>query len=245
MSSHGFVGDQLIRAGVVDAAGLARGVEVQSRKAMTLGRALASLGLAEESAVAAAIASALHLEHLGGEPPEVGEVIAALLPEAFCRKHGVAPIGVDGKVLRVAVINPMDYSILQDVAFRTGKKAVAVVVTETWLEKLFRKLYPEPNRAATYSMLNAEKPAGEVEASTEAEYDLVDPASLAKDVQLPPIVKLVNLILSDAAKAGASDVHIEPHEGLLQVRQRVDGLLHDVLTIPHHLQDATYWQDFH
>src|SRR6185295_13215168 len=66
-----------------------------------------------------------------------------------------------------------------------------------------------------------------------------DPASLAKDVQLPPIVKLVNLILSDAAKAGASDVHIEPHELLLQVRQRVDGLLHDVLTIPHHLQDAT------
>ena len=52
-------------------------------------------------------------------------------------------------------------------------------------------------------------------------------------------MKLVNLILSDAAKAGASDVHIEPHETLLQVRQRVDGLLHDVLTIPHHLQDAT------
>ena len=52
-------------------------------------------------------------------------------------------------------------------------------------------------------------------------------------------MRLVNLILSDAAKAGASDVHIEPHETLLQVRQRVDGLLHDVLTIPHHLQDAT------
>jgi type IV pilus assembly protein PilB len=52
-------------------------------------------------------------------------------------------------------------------------------------------------------------------------------------------VKLVNLILSDAAKAGASDVHIEPHEFHVQVRQRVDGLLHDVLTIPHHLQDAT------
>ena len=52
-------------------------------------------------------------------------------------------------------------------------------------------------------------------------------------------MRLVNLILSDAAKAGASDVHIEPHETLLQVRQRVDGLLRDVLTIPHHLQDQT------
>jgi type II secretory ATPase GspE/PulE/Tfp pilus assembly ATPase PilB-like protein/ActR/RegA family two-component response regulator len=238
MSSRGFVGDLLIRAGVVDAAGLALGLEAQSRHGTTLGRALASLGLAEETAVAAAIASALHLEYLDGEPPEVGAA-ATLLPVAFCRKHGVAPLGSDGNVLRVAVTNPMDYSVLQDVEFRTGKKAVAVVVTQTWLEKLLRRMYPEADRAATYDMLNASKPAGEVETSSDAEYDLVDPASLAKEVQLPPIVKLVNLILSDAAKAGASDVHIEPHETLLQVRQRVDGLLHDVLTIPHHLQDAT------
>src|SRR6185436_8565248 len=104
--------------------------------------------------------------------------------------------------------------------------------------KLFDRLYPSV-RASSYDMLQQVDPAGQIEAASEAEYDLVDPASLAKDVQLPPIVRLVNLILSDAAKAGASDVHIEPHELLLQVRQRVDGLLHDVLTIPHHLQDAT------
>ena len=74
--------------------------------------------------------------------------------------------------------------------------------------------------------------------SNEHEYDLVDPATLAK-ARAPPIVRLVNLILSDAASAGASDVHIEPQEGSVQVRQRVDGLLRDVLTIPHHLQDQT------
>src|SRR4029079_14877431 len=89
-------------------------------------------------------------------------------------------------------------------------------------------------------MLDAAKPTGEVEATAE-EYDLdiVDPRLVAKDVQLPPVVKLANLILSDAAKAGASDVHIEPQEGLLQVRQRVDGLLQDGLTIPRHLQAGT------
>jgi type II secretory ATPase GspE/PulE/Tfp pilus assembly ATPase PilB-like protein/ActR/RegA family two-component response regulator len=239
MSSHGFIGDVLIRAGVVDAAGLARGLEAQSRQATTLGRALAGLGLAEESAVAAAVATALHLEHLDGDPPDVDKTVAALLPVEFCRKRSAAPLGFDGGVLRLAVTNPMDYSVMQDVEFKTGKKTVAVVVTQTCLEKLFRQMFPEPDRAATYDMLSAVKPAGEVEAASDAEYDLVDPASLAKDVQLPPIVKLVNLILSDAAKAGASDVHVEPHELLLQVRQRVDGLLHDVLTIPHHLQDAT------
>jgi type II secretory ATPase GspE/PulE/Tfp pilus assembly ATPase PilB-like protein/ActR/RegA family two-component response regulator len=238
MSSHGFVGDALVRAGVVDAAGLALGLAAQTRQASTLGRALASLGLAEESVVAAAIASALHLEYLDGEPADVGEAVTGLLPMAFCQKRSAAPLSIVGNVLRVAVSNPMDYSILQDAEFRTGKKAVAVVVTQTWIDKAFHQRYPEADRAATYDMLDAAKPAGEVEAAAD-EYDLIDPASLAKDVQLPPIVKLVNLILSDAAKAGASDVHIEPHETLLQVRQRVDGLLYDVLTIPHHLQDAT------
>jgi type IV pilus assembly protein PilB len=237
MSSHGFVGDLLIRAGVVDAAGLARGLEAQTRQGATLGRALAGLGLAKESAVAAAIAAALHLEYLDGEPPVVADAIAALLPAAFCQKRGAAPLGFHASTLRVAVTNPLD-STLQDVEFRTGRKAVAVVVSQTWLDALLLRLYPETDHAAL-DRLDAAKPAGEVETSSEGEYDLADPVSLAKDVDLPPIVKLVNLILSDAAKAGASDVHIEPHEKVLQVRQRVDGLLHDVLTVPHHLQDAT------
>jgi len=238
MRAQGFVGDLLIRAGVVDAAGLARALEVQATQASTLGRALAGLGLADESVVAATIASALHLEYLGGELPDVPDAVAAMLPVTFCRKRGAAPLAFDGKRLRLAVTNPVDDSVLRDVEFRTGKKAVAVVVTESWLEKLFDRLYPAAP-VSSYDMFQTADPAGQIEASGEAEYNLVDPASLAKDVQLPPIVRLVNLILSDAARAGASDVHIEPHESQLQIRQRVDGLLHDVLAIPHHLQDAT------
>src|SRR5258708_4310127 len=99
-------------------------------------------------------------------------------------------------------------------------------------------MYPVAG-STPYDILDSAKPAGEVESSKEDEYDLVDPVSLAKGTKLPPIVRLVNLILSDAAKAGASDVHVEPNETFLQVRQRVDGLLHEVLTIPHHLQDQT------
>jgi type IV pilus assembly protein PilB len=238
MSTHGFVGDLLIRAGVVDAAGLTRGLEAQAKQMTTLGRALAGLGLAQESAVAAAMASGLQLEYRDGPLPELVGPVVALLPAAFCRKGSVAPLSTEGKVLHLAVTNPMDYSVLQDVEFRTGKKVVAVVVTLTWLEALLRKLYPEPGRKTSYDMLATAEPAGEVEVAPEGDYELVDPASLAQHVRLPPIVKLVNLILSDAAKSGASDIHIEPHEAQVQVRQRVDGLLHDVLTIPHHLQDA-------
>jgi type IV pilus assembly protein PilB len=243
MSTHGFVGDLLIREGVIDARGLARGLEARTANGSTLGRALATLGLADESVVAAKIAVALHLEHLDGELPAVAENISALLTPEFCRKRRVVPLGFDGAVLRLAVSDPMDDSVLQDARFRTGRETVAVVVTQTWLERLCRQVYPEPktevSQSTPYDMFGKSNPAGEMEVSNEREYDLVDPATLAKGTELPPIVRLVNLILSDAASAGASDVHIEPQEGSVQVRQRVDGLLRDVLTIPHHLQDQT------
>jgi len=96
MSSHGFVGDLLIRAGLVDAAGLALALEAQSRQMTTIGRALASLGLATESAVAEAIAAALHLECFDGDPVQTEATMADVLPSAFCRKYGVAPLGYDG-----------------------------------------------------------------------------------------------------------------------------------------------------
>ena len=146
-----------------------------------------------------------------------------------------------GAALTIAVTDPLDYSAVQAVEFRTGKRVTPVVVTQTWFETLLSRRYQKPDRPgesgperlATYDQLLSRDPTGEVEvAVVEQEVNL---SALADQ---PPIVRLVNLILSDAAKAGASDVHIEPHETQLHVRQRVDGLLRDVLTIPRHLQDA-------
>ena len=76
----------------------------------------------------------------------------------------MSPIGFADHALRLAVTNPMDYSVLQDVEFRTGKKVLPVVVTETWLEALFQRLHPAPSRAASYDMLDKVTPTGEVEA---------------------------------------------------------------------------------
>jgi type IV pilus assembly protein PilB len=236
MTTYGFVGDLLIRVGVVDAPGLARATEVQSQHANNLGRALSDLGLADESVVASVVASALSLEYLG-EPAAVGAEVAALVPAEFCRKHRAVPLSVQGNLLRLALTNPLNDSVLQDVAFRTGRRVAAVVVTQTCFEQMSSRMYPDVTGATPYDMLGSVEPVGEVEVSKEREYDLADPAVLAKGTTLPPIVRLVNLILSDAAKAGASDVHVEPNETFLQVRQRVDGLLHEVLTVPHHLQD--------
>jgi len=243
MSSYGFAGDLLIKKGLVDAAGLARAIEAQASQPATLGRTLARLGLAAESAVAAELASALHLgflQYVEDQPPQISEKALATLPEEFCKKRGVLPLAIEGNVLTVAIVDPLDDSAIQDVKFRTGKKITAVVMTQTGFEQLCAHLHPEDHSAGAYDMLATAKPSGEVEQlSADDEFELIDPATLAKDTKLPPIIRLVNLILSDAASAGASDVHVEPQEKSLQVRQRVDGMLRDVLTIPHHLQDQT------
>jgi type IV pilus assembly protein PilB len=238
-TSDRFVGELLIRTGVIDASALALAMEARSAHSTTLVRALANLGIADESVAASVVASALHLEYLEGPLPVVGADLAALLPGEFCRKRGAAPIGIEGHRLRLAVFDPMDDAVVRDVEFKTGKKALVVVVTQTLFDQHCATVYPEDAKATAYQLLQASMPAGELEADADTDYDLVDPATLARDTKLPPIVRLVNQILSDAATAGASDIHIEPQEASVQVRQRVDGLLRDVLTIPHHLQDQT------
>jgi type IV pilus assembly protein PilB len=241
MHIHGPTGKALVQAGIVDAAGLARALEAQAKRPATLGRILAELGLSDEPGVARAIASAMRLEFYDGEIS--GAAATSVLPADFCRKRSVFPLGVDGNRLRLAVTDPLDYSVLQDVEFRTEKRVIAVLVTETWLERalgIAPMAPPEPSPACKqYDTLQTVEPVGQVEPNAISELDLVDPVTLARDTNLPPIVKLVNLILSEAAAAGASDIHVEPQESFLNVRHRVDGLLREVLTVPLHLKDQT------
>jgi type IV pilus assembly protein PilB len=233
------VGALLIREGLIDSSGLSRALEIQSKTNVSLGRALADLGLAEEDAVSAAIAKGLRLECLVAELPEIEPEFQALLPMKFCLMHTVVPLSVKGNFLRLGMTDPLDYPTIQDVMFRTSKNVVPVVASQTSIATLLSRFRSEALEAEeTFESLTGAVPEGEVVAMGGAE-ETIDSVKLAKDTKLAPIVRLVNLMLSGAAKAGASDIHVEPKETTLLVRQRVDGLLHDVFRIPKHLQDAT------
>jgi type IV pilus assembly protein PilB len=232
------IGDLLVRAGIIDATGLSSAREAQDKEGISLSKALVKLGLADESGMASAVAKSLKLEPLGVELPEVSPEVAALLPPDFCRKRKAVPISVQGKNLRLALVDPMDYSTTQDAEFRTGMRVVAVVAGESQIQSLILQLYPE-EATARLDALAKEDLKGEVEIVGDSEIEVVDPAKLTKDTQMPPVVRLVNLILSGAAKAGASDIHMEPKENYLQVRYREDGLLREVLKVPKNQSDAT------
>ncbi|MGB8477097.1 MAG: type II/IV secretion system protein [Candidatus Acidiferrum sp.] len=228
----------LIRAGVIDASELSRAHEAQEKGGISLCKALAKLGVADEPELVAAIANNLKLESLGRELPEIPPEVVALLPSDFCRKRMVVPLSLQGNTLRLALADPTDYWTRQDAEFRTSKQIVAVVAGETQIQTLIQQLYPA-EAGASVDDLAKEGLKGEVETVGDSEFELVDPAKLAKDTKMPPVVRLVNLILSGAAKAGASDIHMEPKENFLRVRYRVDGLLRDVIKVSKEQMDAT------
>ena len=237
MVSEALIGDLLIRAGLIDRSALSRARDEQQKCGISLASALANLGLADERGISVAIAKSLQLESLSAELPDVSPDVSALLPADFCRKRQIVPLGLKGKALRLALIDPMDYATTQDVEFRTGKRVTAVVASETSIRALLDHVYPAQEEAD--EVLSAGGLEGEVESVVDTEFEIVDPAKLAKDTKTPPVVRLVNLILSGAAKEGASDIHMEPKESHLQVRYRMDGLLRDVIKVPKNQQDAT------
>jgi type IV pilus assembly protein PilB len=233
------VGEFLVKSGLVEQSGLARALELQARDGGSLGRILAELGIAEEEKVSRVIATSLGLEYTVLDPEELTTDPALSLPPEFCRNRLVVPLGAQGRALRLAMADPLDQSTIQDVGFRTSRWVTAVVASETAILAALRRLHPELDESnRSFDLLASVDPSGEVETAAEEDSEIVDAAQLARDVARPPIVRLVDLVLSEAAKGGASDVHVEPQQACVQVRHRVDGMLHDVLKIPKHLQQS-------
>jgi type IV pilus assembly protein PilB len=238
MAKETAIGELLLRSGIIDVTGLARAREAQEKSGLSLSQTLATLGLADEQGIVSAIAKSMRLEALGPELPEVAVEVAALLPSDFCRKRAVVPLSIQGKILRLGLADPMDYSTIQDAEFRSGKRVLAVVAGHAQIQSLIQQIYPQ-EAAVPLDALGNSDVQGEVETVVDSEIEVVDPAKLAKDTKMPPVVRLVNLILSGAAKNGASDIHMEPKESHLQVRYRVDGLLREVMKVPRNQLDAT------
>jgi type IV pilus assembly protein PilB len=238
MAKETAIGDLLVRSGIIDATGLSRALEVQEKNGTSLSTAVTTLGLADEQTIVEAIAKSMRLEVLPPELPVVFPEVAALLPADFCRKRTVVPLSLQGKILRLVLADPMDYATIQDAEFRSGKRVLAVVGSYTQIQSMIHENYPE-EAPANLDALGMGGVQGEVETVGDSEIEVIDPAKLAKDTNMPPVVRLVNLILSGAAKNGASDIHMEPKETYLQVRYRVDGLLRDVLKVPRKQSDAT------
>jgi type IV pilus assembly protein PilB len=157
--------------------------------------------------------------------------------EELCRRHIVLPINVEGKQLVLAMADPTDFEALQDVQFAAGMSVKTVVATRTEVADAVDQYYAPEEKMQDFLANVTESTDLRILAAEKEEVDL-DKMDTRSAAELPPVVKMVNLVIHDAIRTAASDIHIEPGLNAVQVRLRVDGVLRDYMQVPKWLHNA-------
>jgi type IV pilus assembly protein PilB len=163
-----------------------------------------------------------------------GEALETL-PQDSARYYGVFPVSRVGNVLTLALANPLDVLKLDDVELVTKCDIRPVVSTDTAIKRAIDRYYNANEETLSELFGNLDEPEMELTREVEEEADL---SELTRTADEAPVVRLVNLLIFQAIRDGASDIHIEPFEKFLRVRYRIDGLLHETTSPPKRLQNA-------
>ena len=222
------LGDILVREGLISAEQLKRALQEQKGTGMRLGYTLVKLGFVEETEVTKMLARQYRMPAVDLSRFEVDPKIIKLLPPDIAAKHTVLPLKREGRTLTVAIADPNNVAAIEDIKFITRMDVFPVVAGEYTLRNAIERYYQQSD-AQLQSLLKSVEDAEALEVVSEEQEEEVKAQDLAEDA---PVVKLINGLLTDAVKRGASDIHVEPFEHEIRVRYRVDGALHEVMKPP-------------
>lgn len=234
------IGETLVEAGLITKEQLENALSLRKSKNKRLGKILLELGYATEAQIAEALSKQQKISLVDCTKYEISKDLLQLVPKNIAEKSIVLPLEMKGNKLLLAMADPLDWSTIDDIMFRTGLKIQAAIAPETELVNAIEKHYEPDDQLWNLLKEIPQYQSGEVEfikESTEEATD-VNVQSLYKLSEAPPIIKLVTMIIGDAVKSRASDIHVEPQEKFVQVRFRVDGELRNVLKYPKNIQDS-------
>jgi len=222
------LGEYLVKIGLIDKETLNKALKVQKSSRKKLGQILVDMGVADDVVIAKALAVSLKIPYGRIDKASITNDIIALIPPELAEKHMVVPLRKKGDRLLVAMANPLDLYALEDLRFYTQMPIDRAVVPSGDMTAAIEKHYPRPGLEENLGLeFGAEADDIEVvERTKEKETPIRELQDLG---DLPPIVKFVNSVISDAIKGKASDIHIEPQEKSLVVRYRVDGILREIM----------------
>ncbi|MCC6319700.1 MAG: Flp pilus assembly complex ATPase component TadA [Gemmatimonadaceae bacterium] len=228
--------DALLRDGLITREQYERARQEAKQGSTSFAYALVKLGLLPEVELTKYVARGSRMPAVDLTKFEVDPRIIKLVPAEQAIKHLVLPLKRDGRTLTVAVADPTNLGILEDLKFITRYDIFPVLAGEFTLRNVIDKQYDQGDQNMK-SLLDDINLEGDVEVVEEQEED-VSAAALAAAVDDAPVVKLINAILTDAVKRGASDIHFECFEHELRVRYRIDGALQEVMKPPLKLKAA-------
>jgi len=227
------LGDLLLREGMISHAQLDEVVREMNLSGETLISQLLKSRLCSEEEITKFIA-----RHFGRPVVDLDKIKVpsdiARIPLDIMRKNLALPIKQTGNVLTLAVADPYDIHALDEIAFISGCQVEVMIASES---QLARHLEDMKESGRQMDEVLADLGASDMEVVDIAETEL-DEHPLASEMQAAPVVKLVNLVLLDAIKRGASDIHLEPYEKVLRVRYRIDGVLHEIMRPPVKMRSA-------
>jgi type IV pilus assembly protein PilB len=230
------LGELLIREDIISEEKLQRALEKQKENGKRLGEVLLAEGMIDEENLAMAISKQLNIPLITAEDLiKIDKEALEFIPEFFAREYHCLAFGRAEGQLHVVMIDPEDIIVIDNLQKITSQHIVVHIGVQKVIDEAIERHYKE--HRATGEVTEALSGLDFVVSTEGAELDDIDINQLKKELDDAPIVKLVNLIISDAIKGRATDIHIEPLFDALLVRYRIDGALQEVMTAP--LKSAT------
>ena len=228
------LGDILVREGHLSREKLSQALAEHRSSGMPLGYILAKQGLVPEVEITRIVARQLRVPAVDLTRYEVDPKIIKLIPPDIAKRHIVLPLKREGRTLTVAMSNPTDQVLLQELRFITRYDLFPVFAGEYTLRTLVDKYYDASDQQLQAILRDVEGMAEDIEVLSEQDEDAASQAQIDD----APVVKLINGILTDAVQRGASDIHVECFEHEMRVRYRIDGALLEVMKPPTRLKAA-------
>lgn len=226
------LGEAMVELGLITPEKLKEAKQEAERTRESLRRVLVKLGMIDEEAIVSFIEEQMGIPRMDLSNYLIDPKTLEFVPENLARKYLLIPLFKIGETLTVAMVDPMDVFAIDELRLKTHCEIEPVVVSERELLKALDQYY-----GAKGTMEDVIKSIDKDKLGLK---EGVEPGlkTLEGLVEEAPVVKLVNLMIIEAIKAGASDIHIEPDENVMRTRYRVDGVLHEVTSPPKHLQPA-------
>ena len=225
------LGEILVEGGLLTQKQLEEALPFQKRSHLKLGQFLVREGIVNESQIVDLVSNQLRLEKYRPENYTIDMDLTNLLPADMAHKYQAAPLQKNGLLLSLAMVDPLDINALDAIELYTNCEVEAIICSDQHLNNLLSSLY------GTYAGIGGvledmeEMKIGKTPVKSTTTGD-VEVSSLQDMAEEAPVVRLVNSILSQSVREGASDIHISPEKESVQIRFRVDGRLHEVPAPP-------------
>lgn len=228
--------DILIKGKLIKQKDLDKAVDIQKKSGGSLGKILLEQRFISEKDLMVVTSRQLNIPPIDLSKYKIDKSLMLLIPEKVARQYSLIPISKLGKVLTIAMADPLNIFAVDDIKMLTSYQIDLVIAAENDLREAITNYYGSHTQDMS-KILEGVGSGPDVDIEEEAEEE-INVSEVAEESQKAPIVKVVSLILNEALKRRASDIHVEPREKSLKVRYRIDGSLQDALTLPKKNQNA-------